>query len=181
MNFEEAYQKVVDGTATDAEAAFVGREIVNAQKITAMLEQNEPPRPILAEADDETVRRARKRHILRTTIRIVVIVVLSLGVIAGATLGIIFGTAGHAAKKSAVLSRDESVDAAIAYIAEYTGKDGKSFVVHDVDRRLDMSDGLTRSERVYEVELRDGEREYEVNVNAVSGYVVITDVDYHGF
>lgn len=181
MNFEEAYQKVVDGTATDEEAAFVGREIVNAQKVTALLEMNEPPRPLLAETDTETVQRARKRHILRTTIRIVVIVVVSLGVIAGATLGIIFGTAGHAAKKSAVLSRDEATEAAIAYIADYTGKDAQQFVVHDVDRHLDMSDGLTKAERLYEVELRDGEREYEVNVNAVSGYVVITDVDYHGF
>lgn len=181
MKFEEAYQRVADGTATDEEAAFVGREIVNAQRVTALLEANEPPRPILAEADEETVRRARKRHILRLTIRVIVIVVLSLGVIAGATLGIIFGTAGHAAKKSAVLSRDEATEAAIDYIADYTDKDAKSFIVHDVDRRLDMSDGLTKSERVYEVELRDGEREYEVKVNAVSGYVVITDIEYHGY
>ena len=37
MNFEEAYKKVQDGTATDEEAAFVGREIVNAQKVTTLL------------------------------------------------------------------------------------------------------------------------------------------------
>lgn len=181
MNFEEAYKKVQDGTATDEEAAFVGREIVNAQKVSALLDDRAPQRPALEPADEDTVRRARRAFNLKTTLRVIVIVIVSLGVIAGATLGIIFGTAGSAAKKSAVYSRDESVELAIRYIAAYTGRDAGGFVVHDVDRKLDMSDGLTRSVRIYEVELRDGEKEYEVEVNAKSGYTVLTDVDYHGF
>mgnify|MGYP002520866722 FL=1 len=181
MNFEEAYKKVADGTATDEEAAFVGREIVNAQRITALLSDDAPPRPVLETADEDTVRKARRAFNLRTTLRVIVIVLVSLGVIAGATLGIIFGTAGSAAKKSAVYSREEAVDLAGAYIADYTGKDAAAFVVHDVDKKLDMGDGLSRSVRIYEVELRDGEKEYEVEVNAKSGYTMLTDLDYHGF
>ena len=181
MNFEDAYKKVQDGTASDEEAAFVAREIVNAQKISALLDAAETQRPLLAPADEETFRKARRSFNLRTTVRVIVIVLVSLGVIAGATLGVIFGTAGSAARKSARLTREEAIDAAAAYAAALSDTDAKDFVVHDVEKRLNMSGGLTKATRVYQIELRDGVREYELEVNAASGYVVLTDMEYHGF
>ena len=181
MNFEEAYKKVADGTATDEEAAFVGREIVNAQKITALLGDDEPPRPVLETADEDTLRKARRAFNLKTTLRVIVIVIVSLGVITGATLGIIFGTAGSAANKSAVYTREEAIDMAIAYASDIEGADAKSFAVHEVDRRLNMSSGLTKSTRVYKIDLRDGTHEYEIEVNAASGYVTLTDIKNKGF
>ncbi len=181
MNFEDAYKKVQDGTASDEEAAFVAREIVNAQKVSALLDAAEPQRPLLAPADEETFRKARRSFNLKTTVRVIVIVIVSLSVIAGATLGIIFGTAGSAAKKSARLTREDAIDAAVAYVAGLSSTDAKDFVVHDVDKRLNVSGGLTKATRIYQIELRDGVREYEVEVNAASGYVTLTDMEYHGF
>ena len=37
MTFEEAYQKLREGTATDEEAAFVARELENVRRISAIL------------------------------------------------------------------------------------------------------------------------------------------------
>lgn len=59
------------------------------------------------------------------------------------------------------------------------GKDASGFPVHDIDRRLYTERGLRNAVYCYEIELRDGMTEYEVTVNAASGYATITDIDHH--
>ena len=59
MNFEDAYKKLQEGTATDEEAAFVARELENVRKISALLE-NPSSDSIIAKADTDTVQKARK-------------------------------------------------------------------------------------------------------------------------
>ena len=41
MNFEDAYKKLRDGTATDEEAAFVARELENVRRISSILDNPE--------------------------------------------------------------------------------------------------------------------------------------------
>ena len=53
------------------------------------------------------------------------------------------------------------------------------FTVHDIDRNLNSEHGLRNAVYCYEIELRDGITEYEVTVNASSGYATITDIDHH--
>ena len=60
MNFEEAYQKLREGTATDEEAAFVARELENVRRISSILDNPTLSSPGIGEAEAETVQRARK-------------------------------------------------------------------------------------------------------------------------
>ena len=54
MNFEEAYQKLRDGTATDEEAAFVARELENVRKISAILDDPGLSSPGIGQAEADT-------------------------------------------------------------------------------------------------------------------------------
>lgn len=175
MNFEELYQKVQNGTATPEEKAFVEEKI---RKVSAILDDPMDNRPIIHEADNKTIIAARKSFNLRNTLKIIAIVLCVLALLAGGTLWYIFGTAVHSAKTTAVYSREQAVDLAEECVRQYSGNVGEKFVVRDVDRHLDMTDGLRKSVFYYEVDFRVGFTDYEVKVDARSGYAVITDVDY---
>ena len=58
MNFEDAYQKLREGTATDEEAAFVARELENVRKISAILDHPDLSDPGIQKAEAETVEKA---------------------------------------------------------------------------------------------------------------------------
>ena len=183
MDFEELYKKVENGTATDEEAAFVAREIVKAKKISSIIgdaddDFDEPPKaPAFEEAGMDTVQKARRSYNFKNTIRIIVIVLIMIALVTGGTLWYIFGTAAASAKKSASIDQEAAMDIARELAAEYTEADPDKLVVHDVDRHLDLSDGIRRAMRIYEIELRDGTREFEVRVNAVTGEARLTDID----
>ena len=74
MTFEEAYQKLREGTATDEEAAFVARELENVRKISAILDDPALSDPGIEQAEVETVRRARRAFNRKTLFRTVGIV-----------------------------------------------------------------------------------------------------------
>lgn len=175
MDFEELYKKVQDGTATEEEKAYVDDKIL---RISRILDEPVGKSPEIELADEATVRAARKRFSMRSTIRTVVVVLCVLAVIAGGICGYIFGTAIPAAKSSVKISRDEAVSIAKDCVTEYIGAEEKvDFIVHDVDRDLNTEAGLKNAVYHYEVELRYNGYEYEVNVNGKSGYAVITDID----
>ena len=60
MNFEEAYKKLREGTATDEEAAFVARELENVRRISSILDDPALSDPGISKAKLETVQKARK-------------------------------------------------------------------------------------------------------------------------
>ena len=78
MNFEEAYQRLREGTATDEEAAFVARELENVRKISAILDNPTLLSPEIGQAETDTVQKARKAFNKKTLIRTVAIVLPSL-------------------------------------------------------------------------------------------------------
>ena len=82
MTFEDAYQKLREGTATDEEAAFVARELENVRRISAILDNPSLSDPEIEKAEVETVQRARRAFNRKTLLRTVVIVVCSLLAIA---------------------------------------------------------------------------------------------------
>ena len=175
MDFEELYKKVQDGTATEEEKAYVEDKI---HRISQILDEPAVKSPEIELADEATVKAARKKFSLRSTIRTIVVVLCVLAVIACGVCGYIFGTAIPAAKSSASISREQAVDIAKDCVIEYISADDNiEFVVHDVDRDLNTRDGLKNAVYHYEVELRYNGVEYEVDVNAKSGYAVITDID----
>lgn len=175
MNFEDAYERYKNGTATDEEAAFVEVEIERARQVRALLdEQPEPEEPIVTEPDSETIKRAKKSFNLKSTVRTIVVVLCSLAILTAAFFGVVCLSAG----KNAKLSRVEAIEIARDCVSEYSGADGERLIAGDVDRELRIGGRLTNSVYVYEVSVMDGRVEYEVVVSAQTGYAQIVYIDY---
>lgn len=177
MDFEEVYRKFLDGKATDEEVLFVAAEIRRAKEIDNIL--NLPTeKPIFEEATEEVVLKARKSFNKKTLIRTIIIILSSLAVIAAIVCGILFIPSTAAARRHDRYSREECVEFAEQRAREFLDADeNTTFVVHDVDKRLYLGDGLTKAVYFYEVELRSDRCEIELHVNAKSGFAEVIDID----
>ncbi len=178
MNFKDAYAHFLDGTASTEEIEYVRKEMNRAREIDEIL-RTAPEKDIFNEVEVETIRKARKKFNFRNTIRIVIVVLAVLVFLAAAVCGYIFGTAIPAAKRNSDISRDRAITIAEDFLTDFLGKDAHGFTVHDIDRHLYSEHGLKSTVYCYEIELRDGITEYEITVNAASGYATITDIDHH--
>ena len=158
MNFEEAYQRLREGTATDEEAAFVARELENVRKISAILDNPTLLSPEIGQAETDTVQKARKAFNKKTLIRTVAIVLCSLAAIAAIA---------------------QAVEAAYACLVEQVGEErAGTFYVDYAHRHLRYTGSIFDAIYVYKVEFEDVYgSEYEIEVNANSGYTVIRDID----
>lgn len=179
MNFEQAYQKLRDGTATDEEAAFVARELENVRKISAVLDDPGLSSPGIGKAEAETVRQARKAFGKKTFVRTLAVVLGSLLVIAAIVCSILFIPSTLSARGKLKISKAQAVDAAYACLVEQVGQErAGSFYVDYAHRHLRYVGSIFDATYVYTVEFEDlYGREYEIEVNANSGYTVIRDVD----
>jgi len=179
MNFEEAYKKLREGTATDEEAAFVARELENVRRISFILDNPALSEPGISRVEMETVQKARKAFNHKTLLRTVAVVLCSLLVIAGIVCGILFIPSNISAAGKAELTKEQAVDAAYLYLAEELGEDqAKLFYVDYAHRHLRYVGSIFDAIYVYKIEFEDAcEREYEIEVNSNSGYTVIRDID----
>ena len=184
-NFDKLYEKIQDGTATDEEKRLFKAEIDKARRISAILDEEIDSERInedskIAEADITTVRKARKTFNTKLMIKIIVISVCSLLLVAAIVCGIIFIPSVTSAKRNEVFDRDEVIEIAKDYLAEYIDGGIDGFYIHDIDKDLQINGHLTNAVYEYEIEFRNENRdEYEVTVNAKSGYAIMTDVDLH--
>ena len=179
MNFEEAYQKLRDGTATDEEAAFVARELENVRKISAILDDPGLSDPGIRQAEIETVQKARKAFNRKSLIRTVTIVLCCLLVIAAIVCAILFIPSKLSASGKVKLSKQQAVDAAYACLVEEVGEEqAKSYYVDYAHRHLRYVGNIFDAVYVYKVEFENVYgREYEIEVNSNSGYTVIRDIN----
>lgn len=179
MNFEDAYQKLREGTATDEEAAFVARELENVRKISAILDHPDLSDPGIQKAEAETVKKARKEFNRKSLIRTVIIVLCSLLVIAAIVCGILFIPANISASAKQKISKEEAVAAAYECLVAEVGEDrAKEFYVDYAHRHLRYAGNIFDGIYVYKVEFENAYRsEVEIEVNANSGYTVIRDID----
>ena len=113
MTFEEAYQKLREGTATDEEAAFVARELENVRKISAILDDPALSDPGIEQAEVETVQRARRAFNRKTLFRTVGIVVCSLLAIAAIVCAILFIPSNLSASEKQKISKAEAIEIAL--------------------------------------------------------------------
>ena len=168
MNFEEAYQKLRDGTATDEEAAFVARELENVRKISAILDDPGLSSPGIGQAEADTVQRARKAFNKKTLVRTVVIVLCSLLAVAALVCGILFIPANISASGKLKISKPEAVEIARACLAEEVGEArAETFYVDYAHRHLRYVGSIFDAVYVYKIEFEDPRgSEYEIEVNA---------------
>ena len=179
MNFEEAYQKLREGTATDEEAAFVARELENVRKISAILDNPALSDPGIGRAEAATVQKARKSFNQKTLIRTVIIVLCSLLAVAAIICAILFIPSNVSAAGKQKYTKDQAVDRAYACLVEQVGEEqAQHFYVDYAHRHLRYVGSIFDAIYVYKVEFEDVYgREYEIEVNSNSGYAVIRDID----
>ena len=179
MNFEEAYRKLREGTATDEEAAFVARELENVRRISSILDDPALSDPGISKAKLETVQKARKAFNHKALIRTVVIVLCSLLIIAAVVCSILFIPSNISASGKVKLTKEQAVEAAYACLVKEVGeKQAEDFYVDYAHRHLRYVGSIFDAVYVYKVEFEDPHgREYEIEVNSNTGYTVIRDVD----
>ena len=179
MNFEEAYRKLREGTATDAEAAFVARELENVRRISSILDDPALSDPEISKAKLETLQKARKAFNHKALIRTVVIVLCSLLIIAAVVCSILFIPSNISASGKVKLTKEQAVEAAYACLVKEVGEEqAEDFYVDHAHRHLRYVGSIFDAVYVYKVEFEDPHgREYEIEVNSNSGYTVIRDVD----
>ncbi len=179
MNFEEAYRKLQEGTATDEEAAFVARELENVRKIRSILDHPDLSDPGISRAEIETVKKARKVFNHKTTLRTIAVVLCILLAVAVIVCAILFIPSNISASGKVKLSKEQAVDAAFSCLEEEVGwEQAKLFYVDYAHRHLRYVENIFDAIYVYKIEFEDAlGREYEIEVNSNSGYTVIRDID----
>ena len=179
MNFEDAYKKLREGTATDAEAAFVARELENVRRISSILDNPGLSDPDISKAKLETVQKARKAFNKKTLIRTVVIVLCSLLIIAAVVCSILFIPSNISASGKVKLTKEQAVEAAYTCLVEEVGAEqAEDFHVDYAHRHLRYVGSIFDAVYVYKIEFEDPRgREYEIEVNSNSGFTVIRDID----
>ena len=179
MNFEEAYKKLREGTATDEEAAFVARELENVRRISEILESPDLFDAGIRRAEIEIVQKARKAFNQKTLLRTIAVVMLSLLTVAAVVCAILFIPSNISASGKVKLSKEQAVDAAYACLVEEVGEEeAKHFYVDYAHRHMRYAGSIFDAIYVYKVEYEDARgREYEIEVNSSSGYTVIRDID----
>lgn len=179
MNFEEAYQKLRDGTATDEEAAFVARELENVRRISAILDDPSLSSPDIGQVETEVVQKARKDFNKKTLLRTVVIVLCSLLAIAAIVCAILFIPSNISASEKLNISKEQAIQTAYDCLVDQVGEERAAmFYVDYAHRHLRYVGSIFDAVYVYKVEFEDASGcEYEIEVNASSGYTVIRDID----
>ena len=132
-----------------------------------------------AEKSSKKAPKNRQKAKKGKALKIILGILIPSAIIAAAVCGYIFGTAIPAARRNAVYSKEEATKIAEEYLSEYLGTDVSKYILNDVDRFLDSSAGLKNTVYRYEVDFRDenNEFEYDVSVNAQTGYARLVEMD----
>lgn len=184
MKFDEAYEKVLNGTATEEEKEYVREQVRKAEKIESLL--SEEREPVTVTADAETIKKARKQVTLKGAFIILIAVIACLVIAAGAICGGIFGTAVSSAKSAQKID-DAYAEAlaeteAAAYVYRVTEEETVDSRITDFDKDLEInSSRLKSSVYVYYIDVQivtaAGIYEVDIAVNSSTGFTKVVDFD----
>lgn len=182
MDFENAYQKFLDGTATPEEVEFVRSEIRKAKELSEIIDMGKTD--VIKKADDEKVKKAAKKFSLKMAVTTVCIVLVTLVVAAGIVLGSVFGVAvGGAKRNTSVVSQEEVKQIALDYIKTELNIDEEA-IGWKIERDLEMTSKLKNSYYIYEVDVNTSRgKEIELEIDGRNGkviYVEVTDIEKSG-
>ncbi len=179
MDFEIAYKKYKDGTATDEEVLFVEQELEKAKKMTEIIDAYESSRPIEPECDAQTIKKAQKRFAKKNAIRVLCITFAVLVLASAIVLASVFGTAFSSANKNLNYSPEQAKSIALEFVANTYGTSGVP-VVSECKREIEYSSDLKHSVYVYEVKVQVGlVYEVEMHVNAKTGLATLSDISHN--
>ena len=179
MDFKETYKKYLAGEATDEEKQFVEREIEKARAVNAEILSASN---IEIKTPEEKIK-AKKKKSLKQTVKTIFISVIVFFVISTVIFGAVGIVAISNAKKHLGTDENQAISIATeqAYIyardnLNYAGS-MEQMVVKKETKELEWRFPLDKCHYSYEFEFVAGYTEIEMEVNANTGSVTITDVD----
>ena len=164
MDFENAYQKFLDGTATPEEVEFVRSEIRKAKELSEIIDMGKTD--VIKKADDEKVKKAAKKFSLKMAVTTVCIVLVTLVV-----------AVGGAKRNTSVVSQEEVKQIALDYIKTELNIDEEA-IGWKIERDLEMTSKLKNSYYIYEVDVNTSRgKEIELEIDGRNGKVIYVEVD----
>ena len=177
MNFDQVYEKYLNGTATEEEKAYIEAEIAKAKKLSEIIDSMDSKR-VIAPSNTEKVRSATRTMKKRFGWRAALISFVVLIIVAVSIAVSIIGYVNLKAHNAVEYDRDECFELAKKCVNDHGDTISTKLRVTEWDRDLRIIDGkLSKAVYVYEIEVSKGSVEYEVEVNTKTGAAVIVDVD----
>lgn len=175
MDFEIAYQKYKDGTATADEKDFVEQELEKARKMTQIIDAYESKKAISDDCDEDRIKKAQKKYAKKNTLKILLVSLVVLVVAAAIVLAAVFGTAFGTANANCNFTQTQAEQIALAYVADSFGT--SKIILAKSEKEIEYSSDLVHSVYIYEVKIYVGYlNEVEVKVDARTGRVVEIDI-----
>lgn len=177
MNFEELYEKYLNKTATEEEAAYVESEIAKAKALAAIIDEKDAAR-VIAPTDDKAAKTSVKRFLKKTKMRVVMLVLSLTLILAVLAVGGFYTVAASIASSNAVCDKKEAVELCKKWLFDaYDTVKPEDLRVEEVDRDLCLHHGISRAYYEYDVEIAFRGSEYEFWVDAATGEVRLVDRD----
>lgn len=177
MDFEKAYQKFLEGTATEQEIEFVRSEMKKASAVNDILD-NVKKEGATKEASRDKVHKAIKKYNVKTTVRIAVVVasaLLILSIFAALAVAIpVFSNA----RDNVNYSKDQAREIAIQYVAEKYPENADKVSVRRIEKDVEVYGRLKNARYIYVLDVYNGDnRVIEIEVDSKSGEIVDVDID----
>ena len=172
MEFEKAYQKFLNGTASPEEIEFVRNEMKRANDINGIL-ANAKKDGATSNAEKETVKKAIKTYWRKDTLKILIIVCSVVLVVAiGISLAIGIPIYSNA-EKNLNYSYEEAETIVTNYILQnYPESTGKIEVLR-IEKELEVDGRIKNAHYIYTFEVHNGkDRVFEIEVDSKTGKIL---------
>lgn len=175
MEFEKAYQKFLNGTASPEEIEFVRSEMKKANEVSEVL-SGVKREQITEVAQRQTVRSAMKRFLKKDTLKILLIVCCAIVAVSIAVACIIGIPILSSASENLNYTEDEARQIAVLYLTERHPERAEKIKVHRVERELEVEGRIKKARYIYVVDIYNGfDDVVEIEIDAKTGNIV--DVD----
>lgn len=175
MDFEKAYQKFLNGTASPEETEFVRNEMKKANDINGILSsvKNEGATNT---AERETVKKAMKIYWKKDTLKILLIVCCSvLAVAIGVACAIGIPILSNA-KDNMNYTKEQAEAIAIEYLTDKYPDRADEIEVYRVEKELEVEGRIKNARYIYVLDVYNGENNVlEIEIDSKTGKIIEID------
>ena len=175
MDFEKAYQKFLDGTASQKEIEFVRKEMKKANEVNDVLNKVKKEH-VIETAEKETVKKAMKTYWKKDTLKIILIVfcsVLILTICIGLAIGL---PILNNAKNNMNYTQEEAKEIARQYVTKKHSANKNKIEIYKVEKELEVQGRIKHAHYIYVVEIYNGINDvYEIEIDSKTGNIIEVD------
>lgn len=175
MDFEKAYQKFLNGTASPEEMEFVRREMKKANDINDIL-TNVKNEGATNTAERETVKKAMKTYWKKDTLKILLIVccsviVLAIGIACAIGIPIL-----SKAKDNMNYTAEQAKVIAVEHITDKYPAGAGKIEVYRVERELEVEGRIKNARYIYVLDVYNGVNNVlEIEIDSKTGNIIEID------